>query len=195
MNENSFEWILVGNWLLPLFIYFATIDWLKYEQIKLLFHCATMPICMAQAWQQYSLLLFFIWICIIHQTIRKAIDSPAGWLCITKWLPVSLHDYPSVSQSFCVPVNHPVSCQSVNPHCFLLASLKADCQSVKQTAGQSVSQSVSLSVCQSVYQSISQVVSCCQLNSLSVALSCSQSLRVKHQASWSINWSVSQSVC
>ena len=132
-----------------------------------------MPICMAQAWQQYSLLLFCIWICIIHQTIRKAIDSPAGWLCITKWLPVSLHDYPSVSQSFCVPVNHPVSCQSVNPHCFLLASLKADCQSVKQTAGQSVSQSV----CQSVYQSISQVVSCCQLNSLSVALSCSQSLR------------------
>ena len=136
-----------------------------------------MPICMAQAWQQYSLLLFCIWICIIHQTIRKAIDSPAGWLCITKWLPVSLHDYPSVSQSFCVPVNHPVSCQSVNPHCFLLASLKADCQSVKQTTGQSVSQSVSQSVCQSVYQSISQVVSRCQLNSLSVALSCSQSLR------------------
>ena len=128
-----------------------------------------MPICMAQAWQQYSLLLFCIWICIIHQTIRKANDSPAGWLCITKWLPVSLHDCPSVSQSFCVPVNHPVSCPSVNPHCFLLASLKADCQSVKQTAGQSVSQSV--------YQSISQVVSCCQLNSLTVALSCSQSLR------------------
>ena len=140
-----------------------------------------MPICMAQAWQQYSLLLFCIWICIIHQTIRKATDSPAGWLCITKWLPVSLHDYSSVSQSFCVPVNHPVSCQSVNPHCFLLASLKVDCQSVKQTADQSISQSVSqsvnLSVCQSVYQSISQVVSCCQLNSLSVALSCSQSLR------------------
>ena len=120
--------------------------------------CATMPICMAQAWQQYSLLLFCIWICIIHQTIRKAIDSPAGWLCITKWLPVSLHDYPSVSQSFRVPVNHPVSCQSVNPHCFLLASLKADCQSVKQTAGQPVSQSVSLSVRQSVSQSISLAV-------------------------------------
>ena len=117
--------------------------------------CATMPICIAQAWQQYSLLLFCIWICIIHQTIRKAIDSPAGWLCITKWLPVSLHDYPSVSQSFCVPVNHPVSCQSVNPHCFLLASLKADCQSVKRTAGQLVSQSVSQSVCQSVSLSVS----------------------------------------
>ena len=49
LSENSFEWILVGNWLLPLFIYFATIDWLKYQPIKLLFHAV--PPCLF-AWHR-----------------------------------------------------------------------------------------------------------------------------------------------
>lgn len=40
----------------------------------------------------------------LHYTSEKPL-TPTGWLCISKWLPSSLHDCPSVNQSLCEPVN------------------------------------------------------------------------------------------
>ena len=104
LNEYLFEWILVGNLLLPLFIYFTTVDWLKYVQMKLLFHAV--PPCL------FAFSVVFCYMT-LHYTSEKPL-TPTGWLCISKWLPSSLHDCPSVNQSLCEPVNLSVKSKTVS---------------------------------------------------------------------------------
>ena len=155
MNEYLFEWILVGNLLLPLFIYFMTVDWLKYVQMKLLFHAV--PPCLF-AWQKlddYIFCCLLLYDFALH--IREATDSHRVTLYIQmiafqpSWL--------SISQSVTLWASQLISqeqdSQSVNHSVVLSTS-----QSVGQSAIQSVALLASLSDSLLLCWSVSQAVSC-----------------------------------
>ena len=150
LNEYLFEWILVGKLLLPLFIYFTTVDWLKYVQMKLLFHAV--PPCLF-AWQKlddYIFCCLLLYDFALH--IREATDSHRVTLYISmiafqpSWL--------SISQSVTLWASQLISqeqdSQSVN-HSVVL--------STSQSVGWSVSHSIGCFVSQSVRQSFIMLVS------------------------------------
>ena len=158
--------------MLPLFIYFVTIDWLKYEWVKLLFHAvSSMPYLHGS--DSTPIILSFL---STQFTISEASDSALGWLCIPIWLPASLMTvHQSVSQSLCQPHSQLISqsvtqsiCQLVSGQSMSVSSqsvTESPTQSINQADSQSVallasywphSQLISQSVTQSIYQLVSQ---------------------------------------
>lgn len=90
----------------------------------------------------------------LHYTSEKPL-TPTGWLCISKWLPSSLHDCQSVTLWASQLISQEQDSPSVNHSVVLSTS-----QSVGQSAIQSVALLASLSDSLLLCWSVSQAVSC-----------------------------------
>ena len=154
LNEYLFEWILVGNLLLPLFIYFTTVDWLKYVQIKLLFHAV--PPCLF-AWQKFDDYIFcclLLWLCITHQ--RSHWLPQGDFVYLNDCLPAFMTVHQSISHFVSQSIYQSRARQSVSKSlsCFINQSIS---WSVSHSIGCFVSQSVRQSFIMLVSQSGSQL--------------------------------------
>ena len=110
LNEYLFEWILVGNLLLPLFILRRLTDWSMYKWNSYFMLCHHAYLHGKSLTTIFSVVFCYM---TLHYTSEKPL-TPTGWLCISKWLPSSLHDCPSVNQSLCEPVNLSVKSKTVS---------------------------------------------------------------------------------
>lgn len=148
--------------MLPLFIYFVTVDWLKYEWVKLLFHAV--PFMPYLRGSDSTIVLYVFPQYTIH-------NQWSQWLCTrvilyTHMAACQLDDCPSVSQSVSTlsatqsinwsashSVNLLVSQLAINVSQFSVSHL------IIHTVNKSVRQSVSCFIGQLVSQSICQLVS------------------------------------